>query len=115
MAVHHQEQQMISNASAPLLGCFEEGLDLGWIKEVLRGRLEKFLSPSPRHNEADTGIKLSRVPLYLGDYPARLAPACRLIGEVGVEPSHLVRRATDRALEQIPDPILENLIGWNTD
>src|SRR5258705_9288552 len=30
-----------------------------------------------RHNEADTGIKLSRVPLYLGDYPARLAPVRR--------------------------------------
>src|SRR5262249_53478677 len=49
----------------------------------------------------DARIKLARVPLDLGDHPARLAPASCLIGEISVEPAHLVWRSSDRALEQV--------------
>src|SRR5262249_1508609 len=52
-------------------------------------------------DEADVRIKLARVPLDLGDHPARLAPAPCLIGEISVEPAHLVWRSSDRALEQV--------------
>jgi hypothetical protein len=55
------------------------------------------------------------MPFDFGDHPARLGPASRLIGEIGVEPSDLARRSSDRTLEQMPDPVLENLIGWNAD
>src|SRR6516225_2441683 len=66
-------------------------------------------------DESDARNKLARVPLDLGDHPARLGPASRLIAEVGVVPPNIVRRATDWALEQVADPVLEDLIGWNTD
>jgi hypothetical protein len=46
------------------------------------------------------------VPLDFGDHPARLGPASRLIGEIGMEPTHLVRRPTDRPSEKIADPVL---------
>jgi hypothetical protein len=46
------------------------------------------------------------MPLDFGDHPARLGPASSLIGEIGIEPKHLVRRSPNRALEQIADPIL---------
>ena len=42
-------------------------------------------------DEADARIKLARMPLDFCDYPARLGPASRLIGEIGMEPTHLVR------------------------
>jgi hypothetical protein len=35
VTVHHQEQQMIPDPLPSGLGRFKEGLDLGWIKEVL--------------------------------------------------------------------------------
>src|SRR6476620_6964868 len=57
-------------------------------------------------DEADAWIKLAGMPLDLGDHPARLRPACRLIAEVGVVASHLVRGAADRAFEQVADPLL---------
>jgi hypothetical protein len=57
-------------------------------------------------DEADARIKLVRMPLDFGDHPARLGPASSLIGEIGMEPTHLVRRSADRALEQIADPVL---------
>jgi len=44
------------------------------------------------HDEADAWTKRARIPLDLGDYPARLAPACRLIGEIGVVPSDIAER-----------------------
>ena len=55
------------------------------------------------------------MPLDLGDHPARLGPASGLIGEVGIEPPHLVRRSSDRALEQIADPALQDLVGRQPD
>jgi hypothetical protein len=57
-------------------------------------------------DEADARIKLARMPLDFGYHPARLGPASSLIGEVGMEPTHLVRRSPDWALEQVADPIL---------
>ena len=66
-------------------------------------------------NESDAGIKLSGVPFDLGDHPARLGPASRLIAEVGIVSPHLVRRSSDRALEQIADPALQDLIGGQAD
>jgi hypothetical protein len=55
------------------------------------------------------------MPLDLGNYGARLSPACCLVGEVGVVPPDLVRRSSDRALEQIADPVLQDLIGGQAD
>ena len=66
-------------------------------------------------DEADARIKLARMPLDLGDHPARLGPASRLVGEIGIEPTHLVRRSPDRALEQIADPALQDLVGGQPD
>src|SRR4029077_2401833 len=57
-------------------------------------------------DEADARIKLARMLLDFGDHPARLGPTSTLIGEVGMEPTHLVRRSPDWALEQVADPIL---------
>ena len=62
-------------------------------------------------DEADARNKLARMPLYLGDHPARLDPASGLIGEAGVEPPHMVRGTPDRARQQIADPRLEHLVG----
>src|SRR5262245_32189429 len=42
-------------------------------------------------DEADARNKLARMPVDLGDNPARLGPASGLIGEAGVEPPHMVR------------------------
>jgi len=66
-------------------------------------------------DEADTRIKLARMPLDFGDHPARLAPASRLIGEIGMEPAHFVRRSPDRTLEQVADPVLQDLVGRQPD
>jgi hypothetical protein len=66
-------------------------------------------------DEADARNKLARMPLDLGNHPARLGPASGLIGEVGVVPPNLVRMTPDRPLEQVADPVLEDLIGWNAD
>ena len=55
------------------------------------------------------------MPFDLGDDAARLRPASRLIGEVRVGPPHIVRRAADRALEQIADPLLQDAVGRKPD
>ena len=68
-----------------------------------------------RHDEADPRIKLARMPLDLGNHPARLGPACRLVGEIGVVSPDLVGRSSDRTLEQIADPVLQDLVGGQTD
>ena len=51
------------------------------------------------HDETDARIKLAGVPLDLGHDAARRLPALRVIAEVGVVPSNLDGRATDRALD----------------
>src|SRR5450756_2589915 len=66
-------------------------------------------------DEADARIKLARVLLDLGNHAARCLPTLRLIAEIGVVPSNLARRTTNRALEQISDPLLKNLIGRQPD
>ena len=44
-------------------------------------------------DEADARIKLARMPLDFGGRPARLGRTSSPIGEVGMEPTHLVRRS----------------------
>ena len=64
---------------------------------------------APRHvgnDEADARIKFARMPLDLGNDPARLRPAPGLIGEVRMGPAHVVGRATYRTLEQVADAFL---------
>src|SRR6516225_9789410 len=55
------------------------------------------------------------MPLDLGEDPARYLPACRLIVEVGVEPSDLDGRTPDRALEQVADPVLQDAVRREPD
>jgi hypothetical protein len=55
------------------------------------------------------------VPLDLGHHAARCLPALCLIAKVGVVPADLARRTTNRALEQILDLLLKNLIGRQPD
>ncbi len=68
-----------------------------------------------RHDEADAGIKFARMPFDLRDHPAWRRPASGLIAEIGMEPAHLVRRSSDRAREQIADPVLQDAVGWQPD
>ena len=68
-----------------------------------------------RYDEPDAGIKFSGMPLDFGDHSARLGRASRLRGEIGMEPTHLIGRSPDWALEQIADPALENLVGRQPD
>src|SRR5262245_49449669 len=69
-----------------------EGDDpLGWARQV-------------GDDETDARIKLAGMPFDFGNHPARLGPASRLIGEIGMEPTHLVRWSSDWALEQVADP-----------
>jgi hypothetical protein len=42
-------------------------------------------------DKADARIKLAGMPFDFGDHPASLGPASRLIGEIGMEPTHVVR------------------------
>src|SRR5215472_6608063 len=70
----------------PLLGratlVVESDDPLGWTAHV-------------RHDEANPGIKLARMPLDLGNNPPRLGPGSGLIAEIGMEPAHMVRRSSD--------------------
>src|SRR5262249_26345343 len=69
------------------------------------------LAAHVRHDETDARIKLAGMPFDFGDHPARLGPASRLIAGVGMEPTHLVRWSSDWALEQVADPMLQDLVG----
>jgi hypothetical protein len=64
-----------------------------------------------RDDEADARVQLARVPLDLGHDVARLVPALRPIGEAGVVAPHLMRRSPNRALEQVPDPVLQDPVA----
>ena len=55
------------------------------------------------------------MPLDLGDHSARLAPACRLVGEIGMEPPDFIGRSSDRTLEQVANPTLQDLVGRQPD
>jgi hypothetical protein len=63
------------------------------------------LAAHGRHDEAGARIKFFGMPLDLGNHPARLAPASGLIAEARMTPAHMVRRSSDRTLEQIADPL----------
>jgi hypothetical protein len=53
-------------------------------------------------DEADTWIKLTRMPLDLRHDMARLSPTLRLMEEAGVVPAHLMRRSPDGRLSRYP-------------
>ena len=66
-------------------------------------------------DEADPGIQLARMPLDLGNDPARGRPALRLVAEAGVGAANVLGRPPDRAAEQMADPLLQNGIGRQPD
>src|SRR3954454_22912022 len=55
------------------------------------------------------------MPFDLGHNMARLVPTLRLIAEAGIVAPYLVRRSPDRAPQQIPDPLLQDLVGRQAD
>jgi len=55
------------------------------------------------------------MPLDPGDHSARFLPPLRQIAEAGVVAVHLVRRSTDRALEQVSKLFLQDPVGWQPD
>src|SRR5262249_40033399 len=55
------------------------------------------------------------MPLDLGNHAARLAPACRLVGKARVVSADFVWGPSDRALEQVGNPVLQDLVGGQTD
>src|SRR3954447_4081549 len=55
------------------------------------------------------------MPLDFGHDVARLVPALRLIAEAGVVTSYLMRWSPDRAFEQMPDLVLQDLVGRQAD
>src|SRR4051794_15707176 len=55
------------------------------------------------------------MPLDLGHDVARLVPALRLIAEAGVIAPYLVGWSPDRALQQMSDLILQDLVGRQPD
>src|SRR5215208_7207740 len=55
------------------------------------------------------------MPFDLGHNVAGLVPALRLIAEAGVITPYLVRWSPDRALQQISDLILQDLVGRKPD
>jgi hypothetical protein len=66
-------------------------------------------------DKADARIKLARMPLDFGDHPARLRPASGLIAEISIEPPDFIWRSSDRTLEQVADPALQDLVGRKPD
>src|SRR5262249_27124636 len=61
------------------------------------------------------GITLPGMPFDLRNHWARLGPASRLIAEARMTPAHIVRGSSDRTLEQIADPVLEDPVGRQAD
>src|SRR5262249_21272066 len=90
----------------PLLGratlVVESDDPLGWTAHV-------------RHDEANPGIKLARMPLDLGNHAARLAPACRLVGKARVVSADFGWGPSDPAPEPGGNPVLQDLVGGQTD
>jgi hypothetical protein len=88
---------------------------LSFPEHSTRGNAASYADCRATHDEANARIKLARMPLDLGDDTPRLPPALRLIAEAEVIAAHLVRRAPDRALEQVSDPVLQDPVGWQAD
>src|SRR5262249_22285148 len=76
-----------------------EGDDpLGWARQV-------------GNDERDARIKVDGMAFAFGKHPARLRHAAGLMGEIGMEPTPLVRWSSAWALEQVADPMLQDLVG----
>ena len=58
---------------------------------------------------------LTLVPFNLGHHPARLGPAFDLVTEAGVGHDRLLGWSADRPLEEVADPLLQDLIGRQPD
>ncbi len=63
-------------------------------------------------DKADTRIEFAAMPFDPGNYPARLAPALRLVAEAGDEDLRLVGRSPHRSGQQGRDALLQDAIGW---
>src|SRR4051794_40441513 len=66
-------------------------------------------------DKSDARVQLVRMPFHLGHDVARPVPALRLIAEAGVVTPYLVRGSSDWSLQQISDPVLQDLIGRQAD
>jgi len=66
-------------------------------------------------DEADPRIKLAWMPLDFRHHSAGLLPALRLVAEAGIVAAQLMRRSTDRALEQVSNLFLQDPVGWKPD
>src|SRR5271170_1155793 len=66
-------------------------------------------------DEPDARVQLARMPFDLGHDVAGPVPALRPIGEAVKVASNLVRRSSDGALEQVPDPVLQHPVGRQPD
>ncbi len=62
-------------------------------------------------DEADPRAKLARMPLDLRYHPPGFLTALRLIAEAGVVAAHLIRRSTHRALEEVANLALQDVVG----
>ena len=67
------------------------------------------------NDKADTRVKLTGVQFDLGQDAALLVRALRLIVEANVVAAHLFRRSPGRALQQIADPTLRDVVGRQPD
>jgi hypothetical protein len=69
-----------------------------------------FARPAPivENRRAD---KARRDAIRLWRSPGAAWSSSRLVGEIGMESTHLVQWSSDWALEQVADPMLEDLVG----
>src|SRR5262249_43088857 len=65
-------------------------------------------------DKADARIKLARMPLDFA-ITRRLRPASGLIAEISIEPPDFIWRSSDRTLQQVADPALQDLVGRKPD
>jgi len=63
------------------------------------------------HYEPDPGIEFAWMPFDLGNDAASLAPTGGLVAEVCVVAAHVLRRRTNRALQEVGDIALQNVFA----
>lgn len=62
-------------------------------------------------DEPDARIQFTGMPFHLRDYTTGLGPGASLVAEAGVIAVHLLRRISNRALQQPVDALLQDGIG----